>query len=181
MSDILTNVNTGNTNNATFFSNIISLISSLDTNVSTIDDRVYSIVERLKAINNSINYISADVSQTNLTLHRIASMFTDIYNPSTDFSASIQENNQYIENQQTIINSYNSAGESKTQIYEDSVSGLTSQGGIYDSIGDLSSDLQSNPVTDSVFGVIFNNSFIIKLFLIVLSIGTVGYILYGKR
>lgn len=181
LSDVSANILTGNTNNASHFNQVISLLQSLDTNVSIIDDRVYSIVQRLQAINTTLNYISADVSQTNQTLSRIASMLTDIYNPSIAFSLIIEQNHDYLEDQQEVIESLDQANQDKTGIYDTSISGLTSSGGTFDNVSSYVDNASQDQMFNGVFGVIFNNQTIITLFTMVIALGTVGYILYGKH
>lgn len=161
-------------------SDVLSDLASLDTNVGSIDTNVTQIVQQLGYLA-TLDTSNASINSTLTQIRQLLSQYFASNASSGSLAQDIIMNDDYLYDQKPIINQYDSASDDKKDIYNTTTIGLTSSGGTYDRVEDLVSSATSIQGFTDIFGLIFGNSIIQTIMLSVISIGTVSYILYGKR
>lgn len=180
---IISKLVSGDSSVADLLDTVISLIESLDSNIGSIDLNIVQIVNQLNYLS-SINSYNENINTNLIYIRRMLSDLTENTQnlPSQVFDQIINDNKDYIDIQkETTVNNYNNANEEKNDIYTSSSSGLTSSGGTYDLVADLVADAGSDQGFNGIFGLIFGDSNISGIILSVIALGTISYILYGKR
>lgn len=180
LTDIAAALTSGNQSVGSMLADVLSDLQSLDTNVGAIDTNVTQIVQQLSYLV-SLDSSNASINSTLTQIRLLLSQYFSSNAASGTLAQDIIKNYDYLEDQKPIINQYDNAGNDKKDIYNTTTIGLTSSGGTYDRVDDLVSSATSTEGFTDIFGLIFGNSIIQTIMLSVISIGTVSYILYGKR
>lgn len=180
LTDIAAALTSGNQSVGEMLADVLSDLQSLDTNVGSIDTNVTQIVQQLGYLA-TLDTSNASINSTLTQIRQLLSQYFASNASSGSLAQDIVKNDDYLFDQKPIINQYDSAGDDKKDIYNTTTIGLTSSGGTYDRVEDLVSSATSTQGFSDIFGLIFGNSIIQTIMLSVISIGTVSYILYGKR
>lgn len=145
-------------------------LSSLISYLQSVDSRLSSISSQLQNIYNKADEILNEQKQTNTWLGKIWNSIQEFFNPSDNDSQKTDEFN-------------NEANAQKSEIDELNAQNQVTKVDVNNAAAQVDSNINYDNMAEygGVLASVTNNSYVLRMILVVVSIAIIAYVLFGKR